>query len=240
VGKTIWHGPQASHSAVELSKKPSHQTKQHPVIPPRIWDYQVSRIETCLQDFNLIKSSLFEIILDIRNAKHKNKIYFFDNQATIGVSTECSIPYFNPLNQTNLFDNKIVFSKSFHEMLDDAGILSVLKRLMSAEKTFTLSNVSTILDGFRDASLAYIQFFSLQRINETLSLHYDCLSVENDERFGAIYILSGVTTKTIENDDAKWIVPKRIELALDIAKEISEFIYQFVPEDLKKILILSH
>jgi hypothetical protein len=217
-----------------LVKKPLHLEKQHPVIPPRIWHYQISRIESLLNDFNSIKASLFKIIDDVKSASAQNKRLFFQNQKAIGVSTTLSIPYLNPLNNSKTFEGKLVFSRSFHQMLRESGVLIVLNRYNDPSKIYTLQSITTILEGVRDSAFAYIQFFSLQRISETISLHVDCLSVEKDERLGDVYILSGETTKTIQDDDAKWLVPKRVELGLNIAKDISTFIYKYLPENLVK------
>lgn len=62
---------------------------------------------------------------------------------------------------------------------------------------------------------AYVLNFSMMRIEEAWALRADCLDVEEDDDFGKIYLLRGVTTKTIEDDDARWITSQFTEIAIE-------------------------
>lgn len=65
--------------------------------------------------------------------------------------------------------------------------------------------------------MAYLLNFSMMRIYEGWSLHTDCLEIEQDENFGSIYMLRGVTTKTIEDDDARWVTSPSAKVAVEVA-----------------------
>ena len=55
------------------------------------------------------------------------------------------------------------------------------------------------------------------RISEAWSLRVNCLEIENDDLIGKIYILKGVTTKTIADDDARWVTLPGAAKAVEVA-----------------------
>lgn len=56
------------HAIKKISTaNPNHQSKQTPYIPPRIWNYQINRLEECLNDFMEHREKIekcFEFVLD--------------------------------------------------------------------------------------------------------------------------------------------------------------------------------
>jgi hypothetical protein len=66
------------------------------------------------------------------------------------------------------------------------------------------------------------------RKEEALSLRTDCLKTEVDERLGEFYLLAGETTKTDPDSDARWVVPKRVRRAIDVAKTLVDWKLQHV------------
>ncbi|WP_018984824.1 hypothetical protein [Salinimonas chungwhensis] len=213
--------------AHRLATRDEHLTRQHLVIPPRIWQYQVDRLERCMKDFEGIKVSLFGILEEFfrmreRNIKSYKNLYGREDLYDDSFKDR----FVNPFGKAN-FKGKLKFNKSLDQIFSEKGIKDVLRTYELYDTTYNLKNISRILNSFRDVALAYIQFFSLQRIKEVLSLNSDCLLIDYDERFGEIYILEGITTKTIKDSDARWIVPKRALSALNIAIYISRFFQKY-------------
>ncbi|RVU53541.1 hypothetical protein EOL67_01335 [Pseudomonas syringae pv. syringae] len=68
---------------------------------------------------------------------------------------------------------------------------------------------------------AYLLNFSLMRIEEAWRLRADCLKVEHDQQLGAIYMLSGVTTKTISDSDARWITSPSTQIAANTLAHVA-------------------
>jgi hypothetical protein len=75
--------------------------------------------------------------------------------------------------------------------------------------------LSTYFNMLNYVGLAYLLNFSLMRVEEGWELRTDCLEVEHDGRFGSIYLLSGPTTKTIKDDDARWVTSPSAQVAVD-------------------------
>ncbi|HDS1696894.1 MULTISPECIES: site-specific integrase [Pseudomonas] len=63
---------------------------------------------------------------------------------------------------------------------------------------------------------AYIVNFTMMRIDETHSLRTDCFSSETDPSTNEkIYIIKGETTKTLQDDDARWITSPSVAVAVE-------------------------
>ena len=70
---------------------------------------------------------------------------------------------------------------------------------------------------------AYLQCFSGMRIGEAMSLRSNCLSVEHDLLLGDIHILSGETTKTTQDDEARWLAAPTVSLAVEAMSTIARW-----------------
>jgi hypothetical protein len=91
-------------------------------------------------------------------------------------------------------------------------------------KTLNDLRVSAFAGYFTDVgrvSLAYILNFSMMRIAEGQSLRADCLQIEDDKSFGPIYLLRGITTKSIEDDDARWVASPSVQVAVVAATTVA-------------------
>lgn len=124
-------------------------------------------------------------------------------------------------------EEQIFFQHSIQDMFVAYGISETIRKYFDLDK-IRIGSLPKILKLFHEASFAYIQFYSMQRVSEVSSLHDDCLKIEHDKRFGDIHTLVGVTTKTESDSDARWIVPERVVYALDVAKDISRFVFSYV------------
>ncbi|RAM62889.1 hypothetical protein RB24_18150 [Herbaspirillum rubrisubalbicans] len=66
-----------------------------------------------------------------------------------------------------------------------------------------------------EVGCAYLLNFSMMRIEECWRLRCDCYQEEDDPNFGKICFLRGSTTKTIQDDDARWITSPAAKIAVD-------------------------
>ncbi|MEC4338617.1 hypothetical protein VPH13_07790 [Stenotrophomonas pavanii] len=82
----------------------------------------------------------------------------------------------------------------------------------------TLSSIATLVN--LCASIQIVSY-SLMRIEEASSLPLDCLLIERDAIGDTVYLLRGRTSKTIKDDDARWIVSSDCVRAVSAATIIA-------------------
>ena len=194
-----------------VSQQKSWDKIQTPYIPPRIWSYQVNRLNECLDDFLEHQAAIEEAFTWISKAYEHNlaAVPKFDR-------------YQSPFTQQRSYKNRrILFNGRFDDFLVEYRLLEIFEKWMGREKKRSVAQLASYLNMVRDASLLYILNFSLQRISEAMSLRSDCFFIEHDERLGEIALIVGETTKTDPDDDARWVVPKTVKKAVDVATSIA-------------------
>lgn len=199
---------------------PEHQAKQTPYVPPRIWAYQVKRLRTFLDDFQ----------------KHRDKIeacYLFCLETYSkyygSLSNACQRLQSDNRSQPSPFSPRshsapiagFEYEGRFSTIAQRFGISDLLHRWVllpgqsldnAGRSIVTLSSYLTMVG---KVGTAYILNFSMMRIEEAWALRTNCIEIEKDEHFGSIYLLRGVTTKTVEDDDARWITSPFTQVAVD-------------------------
>jgi hypothetical protein len=202
----------------ELSKLASWLTKhvknQTPYIPPRIWIYQLNRLRVCLDDFNIHRQQIedcFQFCLDAY-AKNSGSLA----QACSESLPPSGRPFQTSAKQLNGSRTRREYHGSFLDTARRFGIDSLLDRWLNITNHSGVNALSTYFNFIGYVGSAYLVNFSLMRVEETFSLRLDCLSTEKDEISGEdIYILQGVTTKTIADNDARWITSPSASAALE-------------------------
>ena len=199
--------------AAVATKRDSAQTAY---IPPRIWTYQVLRLRECMDDFLAHQSKVeacFQFCVDayIRNAESAEQA--FTNLPT-------RLKPFIAANE-NKQDPGCRFYGSFRNTAERFGIARLLDRWIGFEGSIGIRILSSYLTLISWAGLAYVLNFSLMRLLEGLSLRADCLTVDRDELGTDIYLIGGTTTKTQNDDDAKWIVSPTVKVAIDAMKSVA-------------------
>lgn len=185
---------------------PSANVAQTAYIPPRIWIYQVNRLRTVLNDFHLHRSKIDACYHAILERYESN---YGSLQAAIG----------NP-HRRNLGDGV----GTFETLTKEFGIYDLLCRWYQRTKgrnALPLLALSNYLSLVNRVGLAYLLNFSLMRVQEAWTLRLDCLHIEREDKFGEIAMLHGETTKTIVDDDARWITSPSVALAVDAMATIS-------------------
>lgn len=198
-----------------LSDDDSAQT---PYIPPRIWTLQLNCLRACIDDFNLHVNEISDCYRFCLDA-------YASNFGTLGdaLTRKGKTPQKNPFTSSSR--NKTSSYGSFHTIARQYGIAALLQRWVSAEdeaiENIDVSYLSRYFNTVSTACLAYILNFSLMRVSEAFALRTNCLQIEKDELLGAIYFICGSTSKSYEDDDAKWVVSPSVKVAIEAASVIS-------------------
>ncbi|NDV92977.1 hypothetical protein GTH32_17550 [Alteromonas sp. 345S023] len=196
---------------------PDVSETQTAYIPVRIWHYQVSRLRECLDDF-------------LSHLKAIEACYHFCLQAYTTNAGGRLSSAFGGLGDNSPFNVKRtlgkqksgkVFYGAFEETAKRYKIDELLQKWCGIGVKLELKNLSSYLSLVSSVGLAYILNFSLMRVSEGGKLRADCYEVETDPIGENIHLLKGVTTKTIADDDARWIVSPTVKLAIDAMTSVA-------------------
>lgn len=206
---------------VELQKaSPEHLKSQTAYIPPRIWLYQLSRLRQFLEEFRDHKEALEACFSYSINA-------YAENAGSIEAAAEAKLPrYWRPFAPPEEYRNgkftNVTNHGAFHETARAFGLYDLFDRWCGDIYHQGISIFSTYFNMASMVGKAYILNFTLMRIDEASSLRSDCLSSENCKITGEeIFLISGVTTKTVDDDDACWITAPSSTLAVEVMQFVS-------------------
>lgn len=203
---------------------PDHEGQQHHFIPPRIWAYQAERMRAFLKDFLDHKAQFEALLQELASAYRTN----FGSLAEV---PQISTVARNPCQQTKKVAG-CVYLGLFADVARRHGVAEVIERWLFGPGTSWGSlppqAASTRLLGQYFNSIgfvgtAYLQCLSGMRIGEASSLRSDCLSIEHDPVLGDLYILSGETTKTTQDPDARWMTAPSAALAVEAMSTIARW-----------------
>ena len=198
------------------SALPTYENRQTPYIPPRIWNYQVTRLRAFLQDFFAHREQIERCYRFCIEAYARN---YGSLTAACKSRKDTSR---TPFRRRGLAPLGASYVGSFVEVAQQFGIRELLERWCgSLNRRAAIGVFSTYLDSVGDVAVTYLMNFSLMRIDEAGGLRADCLRVEHDETFGPIYLLYGETTKTVEDDDARWVTSGSARIAVEAASVVA-------------------
>lgn len=204
---------------------PNHQRRQTAYIPPRIWLYQITRLREFLDDFHRHREGIeacYHFCLDAYAA----------NSGSIANAWRITrgrgqLPFGLQSGRTGVRSG-LKFHGAFSETARRFGIAELLHRwLLTPDQTIDIGGRGLLLFGsyltmVGRVGTAYLLNFSLMRIEECTSLRSDCLSVERDEQTGErIFLLKGATTKTVEDEDARWIASPSASVAVEAMTSVA-------------------
>ncbi|MDG9873770.1 hypothetical protein N7592_11240 [Pseudomonas juntendi] len=209
LGFCILNTPQLRALAKMAPPAPDNQTAY---IPPRIWNYQIQRLNEFIEDFLSHKESVtacFEYCLDAY-IKLEGSL---ELACTTGKRGQRRVTPFN--------EQKGGTAGRFYNVARDYDLVDLLEKwvvpegeklsdrrrgVVALSQYFSMTNL---------VGLASILNYSLMRMNEAWNLKSDCLVVEDDPDIGKIFMLRGTTTKTIDDDDAYWITTPAVARAVE-------------------------
>lgn len=204
---------------------PAYEYGQTPYIPNRIWTILIQQLDSVLDDFEAHQDKL-------------ETLYHYLAKTTLLNETKCvSKKWSSPFNSKRAKD-KMAFGGTLEDYLLENDLLGLFnkyaKRAASSDFNggyslrYTTDQFGFLLNNISLTCYLYVLFYSIMRKEEALSLRTDCLHVEVDERLGEFYLLAGETTKTDPDSDARWVVPKRVERAIEVAKTLVDWKLQYV------------
>ncbi|KZZ15208.1 hypothetical protein A3749_25065, partial [Oleiphilus sp. HI0078] len=196
---------------------PESDTVQTAYIPVRIWNYQISRLRECIDDF-IANQEAVKACYDFCLKAYATNAEGSLSNAFGGLGVDAPFNGSRPIGSRK---SKKVFYGAFKNIAEKFGISNLLDRWVSFNESSGISAFSTYLTLISNVGLAYILNFSLMRVKEGVSLRSDCYEIERDQLGEDIHILKGVTTKTIEDDDARWIVSPTIEIAINAMETVA-------------------
>lgn len=223
LGFTLLEPKQIAHLVTLIVEHKSTQTQ---FIPPRIWVYQAQRMGSFLQDF-LDHKVKFDAAL--RELLDTYRVNF----GSLAKSRRAARSQRNPFSKESTKHIRgCTYLGSFADFAERHGIRDVLGRWLfrpgqTWENTDPRGKCIRLLSYYFNAiglvGTAYLQCFSGMRICEALSLRSNCLTVEPDPLLGDIYILRGETSKTTQDDDARWLTAPTVELALEAMSTVARW-----------------
>lgn len=195
---------------------PDHQSRQTAYIPPRIWLYQVTRLKKFLDEYLLHEKQIEQCFSYCLHA-------YATQRGGVNAAFERG-RWRPPFSMPSPGTRNASYFGTFAQTAEQFGILELLQQWTvrkRSEKTLAISSFSNYLTAATRVSAAYIANMSLMRISEVWDLREGCLIIENDQDFGPIYTLSGRTTKTTFDDDARWITSPSVATAIDVCQHVS-------------------
>lgn len=201
----------------DISKSaPKHVKRQHAYIPPRLWMYQIRRCREMLESF-LEHREQFEALFSYCVGAYE-KMYGSLEAFYLADSNF----FHSPLSSAST-----VTEGNFADAAREFGVAHVIENwVVDPGKTIDQGSGVRLLSKYFGAvqfvGAVYLANFSGMRQAEVGRLRSDCLSQDHDERLGAIYLIRGETTKTIDDDHALWITSPTASLAVDAMKAVAK------------------
>lgn len=205
---------------------PEHERRQTLFIPPRIWAYQAGRLQAFLQDFLDHKAKLEAALQELLDA-------YRSNYGSLIKACDATDSNRNPCRSVAARRvGGCTYLGSFAEFAERHGIREVIALWLFRPGTvlqdlnFHQKNVQLLTQYFNTIGLvgtAYLQCFSGMRRGEALSLRCNCLSIEHDPLLGDIHILRGETTKTTQDDNARWLAAPTVALAIEAMSMVARW-----------------
>lgn len=188
---------------------PNHERRQTPYIPPRIWAYQVKQLRVFLDDFREHRDKIeacYHFCLD-SYAKNSGSLA---EACRVGRNKELG-----PFWCYSRFSGA-KYHGPFTQTAQRFGIHGLLQRwVVRSGGAFDVRSLAVYFSMVGYIGMAYLLNFSLMRIEEGWSLRANCLEIEQDKNFGSLYLLRGQTTKTVDDEDARWPTSPSVKVAVE-------------------------
>ncbi|HFH3158851.1 TPA: hypothetical protein ACGJUB_003698 [Pseudomonas aeruginosa] len=203
------------------SALPNHKRYQTPYIPPRIWMYQTSIIAEFLKDFIGHEENIKACFRYCIDAYIENYGSLDNFRAALSGAIDLPNKRRAPFTKATEEVPNARYHGPFSEIAKNFGIHEFLRKWTNQTKEINVRSLSAC---FRQVGiLGNIQIlnYSFMRIEEALDLRVGCLQIDEDEKFGPIYLLNGETQKTIEDSNALWITAPEVLPAIRAMTTVS-------------------
>lgn len=196
-------------------KIPDHERVQTAYIPPRIWTYQLNRLREFLDDYLSYKdkvSACFAFCLEAYRANAGNWVALFNKR----VNRTCR-PFGNRPSTANRIAGGPYYGP-FRDTAQRFGIDGLIKRWVADD---SISGFTELLNMVREAGTAYALNFSLMRVDEGGQLRAGCYTVERDALNQDVHLLASATSKTLQDDNARWICSPSVSIAIEAMTHVA-------------------
>ncbi len=188
---------------------PKHAKKQTAYIPPRIWSYQLARIQAFFDDFRTHQEGIGRLFDACTDA------YVANYGSVANACVRYRNTYVGPFSKSALEVPEMKYLGRFEDVAASFGVDKLLRRWCGdIERPDKKLNVSALAKYFTQVGyvgVAYIINFGLMRIAEAQGLRVNCSVIESDRNFGKVYLVRGETSKTIKDDRALWVVSPAVQ-----------------------------
>ncbi|MES3708621.1 hypothetical protein QC590_10295 [Pseudomonas putida] len=175
----------------------THTSAQTPYIPSRISNLHLTRSLELVRDYNGLASS-FESLFEYVWQSYQ------ENNPTWGRDSKL----LSPFNRKMLSVKGRIYCGAFEEVSARYGVRDVLAKWMfrGSRKTqkITLLTFSSFFNAVSLIGATCIASLSAMRREEINNLRVDCFDSEKLDG-ESVFFLRGETTKTLKDDDARWI-----------------------------------
>lgn len=197
--------------------------EQSAYIPPRIWSYQLSRLRACIEDYERHREKVRDCYRFCIDA------YAHNSGGSLAEAFVATGAHWQPFSQDPKRAGYQLGSVSgrtyygaFHGIAERFGIADLLCCWVGVDgASLNIKSLSKYLNLISEAGLAFILNYSLMRIDEGAQLRANCHSVERDELGYDVHLLSGTTSKTAPDDDARWICSPTVASTVGVMAEIA-------------------
>ncbi|WP_373019976.1 hypothetical protein [Thiomicrorhabdus sp.] len=203
---------------------PHYLQGQNAAIPPRIWNYTINCIDKILGDFIEHQDRITNAFNWLAKAYSHN------------LKLEINDRYRTPFSYKSIHKNiRVLYEGNFETFAKNFGIYPLMDKYLAKDKktgNFEITQFSKLFTIGRSASMVFILNYTLMRRNECGSIRCDAFQFDEDEVYGRLAMIIGETTKTEDNNEARWPTSESVEKAFTVAKSLSNLRMLFAPESL--------
>ena len=188
---------------------PGYTSSQTEYIPPRIWAYQVKRLNEFIVDYMRHREKIEECYKFCIDAYLKSNIK--ERSYKKGEGSTYHLP----------FSGEKPLYGTFLETAERFGIKDTLEKWVSVSPKKGINIISIYLTMASYVGLAYTLNFTLARVSEGMHLRFNCLRWHDDDVYGRIPLVEGKTSKTTQSDSALWVASPSVEQAISVMQSVA-------------------
>lgn len=187
---------------------PDPVRRQTAYLPPRIWAYQLGRLNRYLTEFLQHRKELTA-------AYQQACEVYLANRACALASCNLDKTSFSPFLRACTRYPGAKYLGPIADFLAKHGLTEFMTTWRGPKEGLRLSSFGSVFSLASFAASALIANLTGMRIGEVLSLRRGCFVAESDEVLGMIYFIRGKTTKTLTEDEALWVTCRDVQKALE-------------------------
>jgi hypothetical protein len=197
------------------------ESRQTAYIPERIWCYQANRCLEMMRDFAINKEKIEAMFRFCAAACIKN-----NGEMTEWASGKI---WYSPFSIVSERSPRMSYVGTFADVAESFGLKEIIEKWICkpGKKLEDLASMgavpfATYLSAVGKVGAITLVNFSGMREDEVIKLRAECFVEDENEEYGSFYYLQGITTKTIEDYDARWVTSPVVKEVVESMKFISK------------------